>query len=327
MAETIRDVTVRISLKQIEAALKVPNFQPILYGIEKVREANEKAGASFKGLGAEAAAAIQQIPKAIRLIPAAMKPVENAGDALQNAGLRSAEAFKRAGEGAFVLARGAAFMFTSTDEGFQRMLKNVSAVQGGFDLFKGSITTVVALTHATKALTVATGALSVTAAIAAVSMTALRTAAIVALTVFGAVASAFSGFGLIVVGVAAAVGGLGLAWRHFSAEVKTAGEDEAKVLGGMHTRGLSYERQLQRHIADLKTQTAGQQAYAGVLDLVKRGEESVLHAVEQQIDKRRKLYAEEQDRKRSALERFAAASPEERREARRIEEKRRAAAS
>ena len=45
--------------------------------------------------------------------------------------------FREAGEGAFTLARGLALTFTSTDEGLQKMLRNVAQVQGFFDIYKG----------------------------------------------------------------------------------------------------------------------------------------------------------------------------------------------
>lgn len=69
---------------------------------------------------------------------------------------------REAGEGAFIMARGIALMTAGTDEDLQKMVRNIAAVQAGFDLFRGSTKLIEGLSAALGVSRVATAALMAT---------------------------------------------------------------------------------------------------------------------------------------------------------------------
>ena len=195
MASTIRDVTIRIRIEQVKSPpLKVPGVK--------------QAEAGFKGVNV-------QVAKLDTSIAKTTSTAEKMGIQIQDSGLKSAEGFRTAGEGVFAFGRGLAFTFSKSDEDFQRMLKNVAAVQGGFDLFKGSIDIIKGTTEGLRAMRTASATAATTNTVLAATNTAVAT------TAAGATAAMIPILP-VVVGVAAAVGGLAVAWSFFKSDAPEA---------------------------------------------------------------------------------------------------------
>jgi hypothetical protein len=80
-------------------------------------------------------------------------------ETVQRLSINQANALREVGEGAFVVARSIALMSSGTDGDLQKMVRNVAAVQAGFDLFRGSSKVIQGLTMALGASQAATAAL------------------------------------------------------------------------------------------------------------------------------------------------------------------------
>ena len=103
-SEVIRNVVINLAIKQQEAKLVVPQ------------------------------SAVDAATKPVEAIAKRLEEVRKSSD---GAGLKIGDALKQGGEGAFTAARGFAFLFTSTDDGYRQLIANISAAQGAFDLTKG----------------------------------------------------------------------------------------------------------------------------------------------------------------------------------------------
>lgn len=144
MAETIRDVIINLTVKQTESKLNVPDIAPVVAAAKTVEETQKKTADT----------------------------ISKAAQSSAEANFKIGDALKQGGEGAFTAARGFAFLFTSTDEGYQELIANVTAAQGAFDLFKGTFETVKGLTTAyTAILASQSAAQTVNAATAAAAAT------------------------------------------------------------------------------------------------------------------------------------------------------------
>ena len=124
----------------------------------------------------------------------ARREEEDAIKRISQSQAQAATKLREVGEGAFTLARGLALTFTSTDEGLQKMLRNVAQVQGFFDIYKGGSKLVL---DGASAL----GALEKAGGLASVAMKGLSLA--------------ISPVGLGIAGVTAVVGGFAAAWAFF----------------------------------------------------------------------------------------------------------------
>jgi hypothetical protein len=94
-------------------------------------------------------------------------------DKVAKAGIRVGDSLKNAGEGAFTLARGIAFLSADSEKELQQIIKNVAMVQGAFDIFKGGFEVTKGLTESLMHLKEATGAASSAEAIATAIKTTL----------------------------------------------------------------------------------------------------------------------------------------------------------
>lgn len=136
MADVIRDVVIRLAIQQAESKIKPPDLSPVRKAhddLERQREKHHRE--EQKRLKVEEQARKQAAAQVEGAARAQEAQQQRLGQTLSQTGQR----FKEAGEGAFILARGLAFTFSGTDEGLQKMLKNVAQVQGMFDIFKGGI--------------------------------------------------------------------------------------------------------------------------------------------------------------------------------------------
>ena len=145
MADTIRDVVVRIGLEQTAQKLRPPDLADARSEVESLAD-------SLKDLGTESAASISDLENKVDSLSDSLERAkvgtDNVGQEMKAAGMSAGEGFKAAGEGAFTLARGIAFMSTSSEEDLAKMVATIAKVQGGFDIFKGGIETVKGLDQA-----------------------------------------------------------------------------------------------------------------------------------------------------------------------------------
>lgn len=244
MTDVIRDVVVRITLEQINAAIKVPDIAPLkaveadhAKSIDKVikkydekeetaklnskreREYIKDISDAVKEGEKNYAAQLKQRADAEKQVAAA---AEAAATKQQVAQLKVLETTKQLGEGVFQLARGIAFLTTSSDEDFREMLATIAKLQGGFDLIKGGATTIKALVEGTNALKIATGAATIGQALLAAANTVVATTATAATAAVTALKVALGPIGLIItaIGVAAVIGAA--AWEMYSKNSESA---------------------------------------------------------------------------------------------------------
>lgn len=244
MTDVIRDVVVRITLEQINAAIKVPDIAPLkaveadhAKSIDKVikkydekeetaklnskreREYIKDISDAVKEGEKNYAAQLKQRADAEKQVAAA---AEAAATKQQVAQLKVLETTKQLGEGVFQLARGIAFLTTSSDEDFREMLATIAKLQGGFDLIKGGATTIKALVEGTNALKIATGAATIGQALLAAANTVVTTTATAATAAVTALKVALGPIGLIItaIGVAAVIGAA--AWEMYSKNSESA---------------------------------------------------------------------------------------------------------
>lgn len=210
MADTIRDVVIRLTIQQQDFRAKGLDLGELKKSLgereklfeESFRKTDElfkrfsKAGGGAGG-GMPTAQFDEMAKKAAdvekKLAGLKNRTADFSGGA-KTSMIGAADAFKTAGEGAFVLARGVAFLASDSEESFRDMLRNVARVQGSFDLFKGSVDTVKGMAQGLRQLGGAAGASGGLAQIAGLL---------------------FSPQGLLVAGVAAAATSLYALTREF----------------------------------------------------------------------------------------------------------------
>jgi len=196
MSETIRQIVIKskiefeapvlpqISADEFSASAKAiaeeakANFEDVISesvseSVKRAGDALDEAGASIKEVASdteelqksseEAADSVEQLAKATAELEEAEIDLNDAKTELIDNNIKSAEAFKKVGDGAFTTARGMVLLFASSEESAQEMLQAVAAVQGAFDLFKGSTDVVVGLVEGMRALRGATAASSAVA--------------------------------------------------------------------------------------------------------------------------------------------------------------------
>ncbi len=199
MTDIIRDVIIKIAIKQDEVRLKAPDLGPVLLPIreleEKVSTGIPDAFNEFEKVAVESVKEIsdevQELTKGIDGIKPALEQTSKASEEsrqkLTDDTLKMGEGFRTAGEGAFTLARGIAFVGVSSEENLQKAFQTIAQIQGGFDILKGGIDVVKGITEGTRALRLVTAqaavaetglasantAVAVTGAAATVSMRAL----------------------------------------------------------------------------------------------------------------------------------------------------------
>lgn len=221
MAETIRDVVVRITLDQVQTSLKVPNttaFKDALKSVDK----------TSAGVASNAQSRMNLVKtNTQKTAEEARKELAKLGDDLTDLQLKSLESFRTMGDGMFTLARGAAFLSSSSEEDFQAMLKTITAVQGGFDLFRGTVDTVKGVIEGTRAVTaiftatetantIATNAnTSAKAANAAANVT-VGTTATGAVAPVTALSVAMGPIGIAAIAITAGVAGMAYAFTAFA---------------------------------------------------------------------------------------------------------------
>jgi hypothetical protein len=183
MADVIRDVIIKIAIKQEDIKLHAPDITPITQfekaateGVDNVsdsfRSFEKNATSSIDGVGDE----IEQLDKQIQGVRPSLEDMAAASTQAQQEltdnSLKMSEGFRTAGEGAFTLARGIAFVGAASEEDLQKAVQTIAEIQGAFDIFKGGIDVVKGLTEGTRALR----AVTTTAATAELGLASANTA-------------------------------------------------------------------------------------------------------------------------------------------------------
>lgn len=185
-SEVIRNVVINLAIKQQEAKLVVPQS-----AVDAATEPVEAIG----------------------------KKLEDVKKSSDGAGLKIGDALKQGGEGAFTAARGFAFLFTSTDDGYKQLIANISAAQGAFDLTKGGFEIVKGGANAMSVAAASGGAYAVAMGLVA------KAQAAVAITAAAAGTAVKSLFGPIGVGLAVLTGLLYL----YKNALASSAEEEKKA--------------------------------------------------------------------------------------------------
>lgn len=212
MAETIRDVIIRVTIKQIEAKMKAPDIAPVIAAIEKVKEFEKKATEKSVEVAKKATDEIRmrenvfraddikmrenkdefvrksrfkEIALAERMAVAMrrnateqMQMQERVAAANQLATRRVALGFLNATEGAMRFSRGLVLL-SEHDKDLERLARVLISFQAGFDVLAGGVKIVQGLTRALVAYrlaAIAAGASMAPLAAAAVAIAALGTA-------------------------------------------------------------------------------------------------------------------------------------------------------
>lgn len=136
--ETIREVVIKIRLEQQNANLEVPDFSAHKQAVTELEAATRKSAESQ-------ATAIDRVTaahdEARGAADKAMREAVLKQAAAANAAVQLGDKVKAAGEGFLTAARGVAFLAASSEEDLAKMVRTIGAVQGGFDMFKGSVET------------------------------------------------------------------------------------------------------------------------------------------------------------------------------------------
>lgn len=271
MSDVIRDVVVRITLEQINTALKVPDLAPVkaeyadvgkvaatssaqtTKSISAIEAATKSAGLRQRELVKDISEAGKQGAKDYEALlkkrADAEKQVAVAAEAAAakqtTAQLKVLDVTKQLGEGTFQLARGIAFLTTSGDEDFRVMLATIAKLQGGFDLIKGGATTIKGLVEGTKALQIATGAATVGQALLAGATGVVTAAASTATAAVTALKVALGPIGLIVTGIGVAAAAAGAAWHAMSSSGDELTETNTKLTASMERSLKLFQLQLE----------------------------------------------------------------------------------
>ncbi|MEX0938538.1 MAG: hypothetical protein WDZ59_11820 [Pirellulales bacterium] len=224
---TIRDVVLRLSIQQEDVKLKVPDTKD-------AQRALQGYGGSIKDMAQSATkhvdSATDTIKKQGDAVRKAAQEAQDASARVVEGNLRAADSFKQAGDGAFTLARGIAFVSASSEEDLQKAVQTIAAFQGAFDIFRGGTDAVKGIVEGYRALRVASvaSAAAETANAAAIAATGTAaTGATVAVTGFKAALGPI-GIGLAVVGAGIA-GGVAL-WNSWGDEAEEAGEKAVRAV-------------------------------------------------------------------------------------------------
>lgn len=226
MAETIRDVIIKIRVQQEKSKLEPPDTSAFRDAVQRASKPSTGGGtatAEEKQYDAEAKEALnaysrimrereKQAEEAMRLAERTAAYVDNidetAGQRIVNRAQRNAnerakaeavalaaskqtlESFNAMGEGALRAARGVAFLTAATEDDLRAALQYVAAAQGTLDVFAGLANVTKGVLNARVALTAATvtSTGAETALVAALSVNPVVLAAVAAATLAAAAA-------------------------------------------------------------------------------------------------------------------------------------------
>ncbi|MDB5340765.1 MAG: hypothetical protein JWN70_6384 [Planctomycetaceae bacterium] len=143
----------------------------------------------------------------------------------------AADAFKKAGEGAFLMARGIAFMTATSEADLAVTVKRIAAVQGLFDIYRGGVDLIDGVAKGTKMLALVNASASAAEAIHAGTMSKSAIAMMGLKNGGAALATALTGpvgIGLAAVALAASAGYV--IWRDYQNQLDEVARRSAKVV-------------------------------------------------------------------------------------------------
>jgi len=235
MPDAIRDLVIKIAIQQTGVKLRAPDFGPILL---PVQEFQKKTTASFDNITDK----VDDLGEEIADLKPKLEEVGIAsGEARQKLAddtLKMGEGFRTAGEGAFTLARGIAFVGIAGEEDLAKVVQTIAKFQGAFDIFKGGIDVVKGLTEGTRALRTVTASAAVAETGLAAANTAVATTGAAATTSMRALMATLGP-------IALAASAVGVAFLIF----RDAPDDIDDTTGA-----LERQRKILRQIADDKRQ-------------------------------------------------------------------------
>lgn len=216
--------------------------------VKEISDANKKAFADYQ----------EQLKKKAEAEQKASETAKAAAEKQISSQLRVLEATKQVGTGTFQLARGFAFLSTSTDENFQKMLQTIAKFQGGFDIIAGGVDVIKGMVEGTMALKSAYGVATVAAGLQAAAQTAVTATAATATAAVTALKVALGPIGLIVTGIGVATASLAAAWK-LSAASANENEQAIRKLTDTQEKALKLSQlqlDLAKDLRDIDKQTA-----------------------------------------------------------------------
>jgi hypothetical protein len=225
MADTIRDVVIRVSLQQVDTKLKPPNLAPLIQQVQLYEKtavsATTQVSASFNTLNL-------QVNNFNNTQEQTRQKAEETAKKIAAEYNKAAAGFVTAANGALTLAKGIASLAGASQEQLKEAFAPVEAAmeifRGGTEIIKGVSQAMTALQAASTAGAAAQGALAVgNTAVAATGSTAAASMA--------AFNAALGPIGLALMAVVAAVTAAVMAYEKLAASaqaVKDAEEDLAK---------------------------------------------------------------------------------------------------
>ena len=254
MADTIRDVVIKLAIQQQETVLKSPAVQQYQAGVEAAErfavDAAKRVQDAWKANPVVSAAekSANAVSESASLAKRALTESESAVSKAIGANHRYVEnmfqvgdSLKQGGEGAFIFARGMALLTSDTEENYKALIQNIAITQGFFDVTKGSFEFIKGGAVAYRTATAAGGIYALTMQGVAGAQALVATTAAAAST---AVKALWGPIGIAV----AAVGAVWLvgknAWSAYIEEMRSAKEAATPLIGELErlkslTRGLA----------------------------------------------------------------------------------------
>jgi hypothetical protein len=226
-AEVIRDVVIRVTVQSDKAKLDVPDMSAAKKAVQDTQRELEEAA----NKGAQAVVKQTDTLKNMELgFVGASNEAKDYGREIADANLKAGESLKAAGEGAFTLARGIAFIGASSEEDLQKAVQTIAAMQGAFDIFKGGLETIKGVTEGFRAFRAASTASAAANTALSVSNTAVATTSTSAAAGMTALNISTGGVLLVVGAAVAAVAGLALAFMNMGDDAEDAGDKGESAL-------------------------------------------------------------------------------------------------
>jgi hypothetical protein len=229
VAETIRDVVIKIGLQQTNNKLQAPDTTAFESALERLQKSYAEVGAASAAAHTEMADSHQDavtiLIQEIELHERLEEEIKDNRDAFADHAIKTGEGLRTIGDGLFTAARGLTLLGAS-EEDIQVIAQRVAEIQGMFDAFRGTIDVVKGIYETTKAVTAATTAYSAaqTASATANEIYTVSTVRATAATNSFTASLARNPLGLLVIGLTAAAGAF-LLYQTSAVEASEATDD------------------------------------------------------------------------------------------------------
>lgn len=289
MAETIRDVIIRVAIEQKNASLKMPDVTPIEtanVGVAKsMQDVGDAAAKEYDRAANEAMSAYSRIMKSRE---EAEKKAQDLSKQTQSAQSELLGVYAQTAGAAMQLGKGIAFVTAANEEEADSFVKSIAAAQGYYDAAVGSIQVVKSLGDMQRKAaayialtTAATTTQGVAANATSAAMTRLAAATVAATgaaTAFGTALLA-TPLGWIALATAAAAAGI-IAWNR---STTSAAKEAAEAM----------DRSISRQVEDLQKLAKYQQEVSSLsLSQVESNDSVGLAKQLEDMEKQRKEFAQ-----------------------------------